>query len=45
MNWRIGRVRVTGVVIKDRSPKGRFSGGAISFKMDVAIQRIKPAVQ
>ena len=31
---------VTRVVIKDRMPKGRFAGGAISFKMEAAIQLI-----
>lgn len=31
---------VTGVVIRERMPKGKFAGGAISFKMEAAIQLI-----
>lgn len=31
---------VTSVVIKERMPKGKFAGGAISFKMEAAIQLI-----
>ncbi|WP_372965839.1 DUF3010 family protein [Marinobacter sp.] len=34
---------VTRVVIKERMPKGRFAGGAISFKMEAAIQLIADA--
>ncbi|MBJ6137088.1 DUF3010 family protein [Marinobacter litoralis] len=31
---------VTGVAIKERMPKGKFAGGAISFKLEAAIQLI-----
>jgi hypothetical protein len=31
---------VTRVAIKERMPKGKFAGGAISFKMEAAIQLI-----
>lgn len=31
------------VVIKERMPKGKFAGGAISFKMEAAIQLISEA--
>ncbi|TGN40281.1 DUF3010 family protein [Marinobacter confluentis] len=31
---------VTHVAIKERMPKGKFAGGAISFKMEAAIQLI-----
>jgi hypothetical protein len=31
---------VTSVVIKERMPKGKFAGGAISFKLEAAIQLI-----
>ncbi|MFC4258135.1 DUF3010 family protein [Marinobacter lacisalsi] len=31
---------VTRVVIKERMPKGKFAGGAISFKLEAAIQLI-----
>ncbi len=31
------------VVIKERMPKGKFAGGAISFKMEAAIQLISKA--
>jgi hypothetical protein len=31
---------VTSVAIKERMPKGKFAGGAISFKLDAAIQLI-----
>jgi hypothetical protein len=31
---------VTNVAIKERMPKGKFAGGAISFKMEAAIQLI-----
>lgn len=31
---------VTSVAIKERMPKGKFAGGAISFKMEAAIQLI-----
>ncbi|MDF0748628.1 DUF3010 family protein [Marinobacter sp. 71-i] len=31
---------VTNVVIKERMPKGKFAGGAISFKLEAAIQLI-----
>lgn len=31
---------VTTVAIKERMPKGKFAGGAISFKMEAAIQLI-----
>jgi hypothetical protein len=39
---------VTSVVIKERMPKGKFAGGAISFKLEAAIQLIPtngPAVR
>ena len=32
--------RVTHVAIKERMPKGKFAGGAVSFKMEAAIQLI-----
>lgn len=32
--------RVEKVVIKERMPKGKFAGGAISFKLEAAIQLI-----
>lgn len=32
--------RVDRVVIKERMPKGKFAGGAISFKLEAAIQLI-----
>lgn len=31
---------VTGVAIKERMPKGKFAGGAISFKLEATIQLI-----
>ena len=31
---------VSRVVIKERMPKGKFAGGAVSFKMEAAIQLI-----
>ena len=31
---------VTHVAIKERMPKGKFAGGAVSFKMEAAIQLI-----
>jgi len=31
---------VTSVAIKERMPKGKFAGGAISFKLEAAIQLI-----
>jgi hypothetical protein len=31
---------VTSVAIKERMPKGKFAGGAVSFKMEAAIQLI-----
>ncbi|WP_375177534.1 DUF3010 family protein [Marinobacter mobilis] len=31
---------VAGVAIKERMPKGKFAGGAISFKLEAAIQLI-----
>lgn len=31
---------ITSVVIKERMPKGKFAGGAISFKLEAAIQLI-----
>ncbi|QSP94828.1 DUF3010 family protein [Marinobacter salinisoli] len=34
---------VTSVAIKERMQKGRFAGGAISFKMEAAIQLINSA--
>ncbi len=34
---------VTTVVIKERMPKGKFAGGAISFKLEAAIQLIDGA--
>ncbi|MCG2580284.1 MAG: DUF3010 family protein [Marinobacter sp.] len=32
--------QVTSVAIKERMPKGKFAGGAISFKLEAAIQLI-----
>ncbi|MBZ0334564.1 DUF3010 family protein [Marinobacter sp. AL4B] len=32
--------KVAGVAIKERMPKGKFAGGAISFKLEAAIQLI-----
>lgn len=32
--------KVTTVVIRERMPKGKFAGGAISFKLEAAIQLI-----
>lgn len=32
--------QVSGVVIRERMPKGKFAGGAISFKLEAAIQLI-----
>jgi hypothetical protein len=34
------RQAVTSVAIKERMPKGKFAGGAISFKLEAAIQLI-----
>lgn len=34
---------VTSVAIKERMPKGKFAGGAISFKLEAAIQLIDGA--
>ncbi|WP_148863857.1 DUF3010 family protein [Marinobacter fonticola] len=34
---------VTKVAIKERMPKGKFAGGAISFKLEAAIQLISGA--
>lgn len=34
---------VTSVAIKERMPKGKFAGGAISFKLEAAIQLIDSA--
>ena len=31
---------VTNVAIKERMPKGKFAGGAVSFKMEAAIQLV-----
>lgn len=33
--------QVNKVVIKERMPKGKFAGGAVSFKLESAIQLIK----
>ncbi|GGY74633.1 DUF3010 family protein [Marinobacter zhanjiangensis] len=36
----MGEYEVTRVAIKERMPKGKFAGGAISFKLEAAIQLI-----